>query len=244
MSDSKELITITKEELTKADNNMLNANQLGFLLKKTPKSHVYKRPAKGGGQWEYVTGTYVKKVLNLMFGWDWSFEVVEYKVDIVCKQAFVLGKLTVNSKGRSIVKMQFGRVDIKFLKEPAFNPDGTPKMAQTRDGKSYQVKEQGTQPLDVGNDLKAATTDALKKCASELGIAADVYAPQEFKEVKILAEEKPMDAEEERILTFLDNCETQDDLDVIRPQITEEYMDAFKQATKRVNKNNPINKNL
>ena len=37
--------------------------------------------------------------------------------------------------------------------------------------------------LDYGNDLKAATTDALKKCASELGIASDIYGANEFKEI-------------------------------------------------------------
>lgn len=207
---SNKLIEITPQELTKAENNMLNKNQLGFLLKKTPKQHIYKRPGKGGGQWEYVTGTYVKKVLNLMFGWDWSFEVVEHKFDLTIKQAYVLGKLTVNSQGRSIVKMQFGRQDIK-------------------------VKKSDGMPLDIGNDLKAATTDALKKCASELGIASDVYAPQEFKEISIVDEKTEMSEEQNRITTFLKNCETQDDLDIIKPNITEEYLEMYKEAQKRVN---------
>lgn len=158
------LIEVTENELSKVEDNALNSKQLGFLLSKTPKNHIYERPGKGGGKWKFVTGVYVKKVLNLMFGWDWSFEVVEHKIDLQLKQAYVLGKLTVNSNGRSIVKMQFGRVDIKFRKSD-------------------------NMPLDVGNDLKAATTDALKKCAAELGIASDVYAPNEFKEIKIVEEE-------------------------------------------------------
>ncbi len=158
------LIEVTQNELSKVEDNALNTKQLGFLLSKTPKNHIYERPGKGGGKWKFVTGVYVKKVLNLMFGWDWSFEVVEHKIDLQLKQAYVLGKLTVNSNGRSIVKMQFGRVDIKFRKSD-------------------------NMPLDVGNDLKAATTDALKKCAAELGIASDVYAPNEFKEIKIVEEE-------------------------------------------------------
>lgn len=195
MSNNTQIAEITPEELTKAENNMLTHNQLSFLLAKTPKNHIYSRPAKGGGTWNYVTGTYIKKVLNLMFGWQWSFKVIEHKFDLHIKQAYVLGELSVTSQGQTIVKMQFGRVDIKFKNEPAFNADGTPKMAKTRDGKEYQVKEPGTIPLDLGNDLKAATTDALKKCAAELGIASDVYAPQEFKEVYIIS---AAEAEEER----------------------------------------------
>ena len=163
-------LTITSTELAKVENNALNGQQLQFLLKKTPKNHVYQRPAKGGGKWNYVTGVYVKKVLNLMFGWDWSFEVVEHKFDLQVGQAYVLGKLTVRSQGKEIVKMQFGRVDIKFKKQ------------QDQNGNRL--------PLDIGNDLKAATTDALKKCASELGVASDVYAPNEFKEINIVPTDK------------------------------------------------------
>jgi len=165
----KEIAVITKSELAKAHKNMLNADQLTFLLKKTPKEHIYTRPAKGGGNWNFVTGVYVKKVLNLIFGWDWSFEVVEHKFDLGIRQAYVLGKLTVRSQGKEVVKMQFGRVDIKF---------------KTTFENSKKVST--NQPLDIGNDLKAATTDALKKCASELGICSDVYAPNEFKEIKVV----------------------------------------------------------
>jgi hypothetical protein len=154
---------ITTDELAKVKENKLSTQQLDFLFSKTPEKHIYKRPAKGGGQWSYVTGTYIKKVLNLMFGWDWDFEVVEYKYDIVIKQVFVLGKLTCRSNGKAITKMQFGRKEI--------------------------ICKKGTDiPLDLGNDLKAATTDALKKCANEIGIAADVYSPNEFKEIKVVDE--------------------------------------------------------
>jgi len=202
MKDNK-IPILTKEELTKTNSNFLNETQLSFLFKRTPVKHIYRRPAKGGGEWIYVTGTYVKKALNLMFGWDWSFEVVDHKFDIGIGQAYVLGKLTVNSRGKSISKMQFGRVDIKFKKELAFNSDGTPKMAKTRDGRAYRVKEPSDKPLDLGNDLKAATTDSLKKCAAELGIASDVYAEKEYAEIKILTETKKTDKEKEDEIRLL-----------------------------------------
>ena len=49
------------------------------------------------------------------------------------------------------------------------------------------IFKKGTKiPLSIGNDLKAAATDALKKCAAEIGIAQDVYAPQEFKDVEVI----------------------------------------------------------
>ena len=114
-----------------------------------------------------------------MFGWDWSFEVQEYKFDLDIGQVFVLGKLTVNTGGKSIVKMQFGRQDIKFKNEWI-------------DGKKHPNKN----PLDLGNDLKAATTDCLKKCASELGIASDIYGKNEFKEIQVVGNPKAMDNDE------------------------------------------------
>ena len=180
MADDKvAVMEITKEELTKSEENVLNSAQLSFLLQKTPKNHIYKRPAKGGGTWDFVTGVYVKKVLNLIFGWDWDFEVVEYKYDLDIGQVFVLGKLTCRSKGNTVVKMQFGTKDIMFKNE-------------TQNGKKVKTKF----PLDLGNDLKAATTSALKKCASELGIASDVYAPNEFKAIKVIdAEDIDYEAE-------------------------------------------------
>lgn len=212
------LIEVTSAELSKVENNMLNDKQLSFLLGKTPKNHIYERPAKGGGTWKYVTGVYMKKVLNLVFGWDWSFEIVEHKFDLQIGQAYVLGRLTVRSQGREITKMQFGRVDVKFKRQ------------------SDNDKKQGIpkQPLDIGNDLKAASTDALKKCAAELGVASDVYAPNEFKEIKII---QPMTDDERRteIMKLMDveNISlTEDDRMNIERILDQEETAAYDKALK------------
>ncbi len=133
----------------------MDQKQIMFLVQHTPREHVYKRPAKGGGTWEYVTGAYVEKVLNYVFGWNWDFDVLEHgREDEV---VWVKGKLTVRgAQGQEISKTQFGRAEIKYRK-------GAKKM------------------LDYGNDLKAAATDSLKKCASLLGIASDIYGKSEYK---------------------------------------------------------------
>ena len=72
---STELVIVSPDDLALVENNALNAKQLQMLLKTTPRKFVKSRPAKGGGQWAYVSGGYVRKVLNLMFGWDWDFEI-------------------------------------------------------------------------------------------------------------------------------------------------------------------------
>ena len=93
-----------------------------------------------------------------MFGWDWDFEIKDKQ--IIVNQVIVEGRLTVRSNGTTVIKEQIGKKDIMYKK--------------------------GTEiPLDIGNDFKAAATDALKKCAAELGIAADVYNAAEFKEVDL-----------------------------------------------------------
>lgn len=159
---TKEL-TVEKLEQNKAGKlslvpNALNTKQVLFVLQKTPKAHIYQRPGKGGGMWDFVTGTYVKKVLNYTFGWMWDFEIKDKGRE--GDQVWVQGRLTIkNPDGKiMIIKEQFGRADCKFKR-------GTKDL------------------LDYGNDLKAASTDALKKCASELGIASDIYGKNEFQEV-------------------------------------------------------------
>lgn len=157
---SNDLALIKSEDLSLVPDNLLNEDQLKLLLKKTPKQYVKQRPAKGGGTWNYVTGGYVRKVLNLLFGWQWSFEILDEKILIEAKEVVVKGKLTAEVNGRTIVKMQYGNKDIIFRK----NSDT---------------------PLSIGNDLKAAATDCLKKCAAEIGIAADIYNAEDFKEVQV-----------------------------------------------------------
>lgn len=166
--EKNNLALIDSKDLSLVEENSLNAKQLKTLLQRTPKKYVKTRPAKGGGKWDYVTGGYVKKCLNLMFGWDWDFEIVDERIMIEAKEIVVKGRLTCRSNGRTIVKMQFGNKDIMFRKNSDI-------------------------PLSVGNDLKAAATDALKKCAAEIGIAADIYNKEDFKEINVNTEEHTLE---------------------------------------------------
>ena len=169
MTDNNKPARINAKDLAKVENNLINAEQAKFLLKRTPANHIKTRPALGGGTWQYVSGTYVQKVLNLMFGWAWDFEIVSEIIQD--GEAIVKGRLTVNTGGQKIIKTQYGN-------------------------KKIMKKRNNGEALSLGNDLKAAATDALKKCAAQLGIAQDVYAPDEFTEVEVISEEQHLhDAE-------------------------------------------------
>ena len=165
-------ISKPKERKLVMTDSFVSEDQLAFLLGKTPARHIYERPAKGGGKWTYVTGVYVTKVLNYVFGWNWDFEIKDKGRE--GNLVWVQGRLTIRDKEGMprVIKEQFGRADIKMRK-----------------GSST--------PLDYGNDLKAASTDALKKCASELGIAGDVYGKEEFKEVASKVSEQQIEKEVE-----------------------------------------------
>ena len=205
---SKELKPVSITVLNKSEKQILNKEQLNFLLGKTPETHIYTRPAKGGGQWKFVTGVYVKKVLNSIFGWDWDFEIVSFDVNMAAKQAIVHGKLTCRANGATVVKHQFGRADIKIRKA-----DGA--------------------PLDLGNDLKAASTDALKKCASELGICSDVFGESEFKNITVTDEQTSNESllkELSQLLIIKKAYLSDEDLKRIEEIIIEEEATSYQKA--------------
>lgn len=210
---SENLIQITESDLKKIEGkNALSLQQLASVTAKTPKAMIKSRPAKGGGEWYYVDAAYVQKVLNIMFGWDWDFEIIDEIIQH--GEAVVKGKLTVRSNGRVITKMQYGNKEIVTRK----NSD---------------------KALSIGNDLKAAASDALKKCAFAIGIAQDVYNPDSFKEYNIVSDDdmstkimelwtqnrsKLTDEMNENITRILENKETNN------------YTKTWNQLTKALNK--------
>jgi len=199
MSEKNKLALVNEADLSLVEDNSLNASQLAIILRKTPKQYLKTRPAKGGGTWDYVSGGYMKKMLNLMFGWDWDFEIVDEQILLEAKEVVVKGRLTCRSGGNTIVKMQYGNKDIMFRR--------------------------GTDvPLSVGNDMKAAATDCLKKCASEIGIAADVYNKEDFREVLVDTNNIEYNIENLKELYKLksENLSPEDDMNIQRIIDTED----------------------
>lgn len=150
--------------------SIFNANQIQALWNATPQKYKYKRPGKGGGEWDYLKVGYVRRQLDKAFGFNWDFDIETtlgeaFEVAKLTKSCIVKGVLKVRTlvdgQWVELKKVQFGRADVKMRK--------------------------GTMtPLDIGNDFKAASSDALKKCASLLGIGADIYEADEFVEITIV----------------------------------------------------------
>lgn len=105
------------------------------------------RDLRGGVELEYVTGEQVTTRLNETLGFlAWDFRILEHGIHAEADECWTLGELTVRIDGRTVTRQQFGSQKVK------------------------RSRSSGT-PLDIGFDLKGAATDALKKCASLIGVA-------------------------------------------------------------------------
>ena len=131
-------------------------NALKVLNTKTPADKIKSRPGAGGRSFSYVELGYVVTQLDKAFNRLWEFEILEQEIGK--GQVWVKGRLTVHlSNTFSLKKESFGSAEIK-------------RYATTK------------AIIDIGNDLKTAQADALKKAASLLGVAQDIYFANEFEE--------------------------------------------------------------
>jgi hypothetical protein len=104
------------------------------------------RDQRGGIDLEYITGEQCVSRLNQVLGpLGWSFLVREHGVNAEADEIWALGELTLNVGDQTAVRQQFGSQKIR------------------------RNRATGT-PVDIGFDSKAAATDALKKCASLVGV--------------------------------------------------------------------------
>lgn len=186
----------------------LTITQIQKFFASTPPSKIKYRPAKGGGRWDYVSGSYVTQVLNSLFGFNWSFEIVTSMQEALATAksgtVVVQGRLKVKIGDEWITKEQYGRKEVTYKKD-------------------------STDLLDFGNDMKAAATDAKKKCASELGLFADVYAQEDFYEAEIV------EVRDNDIIEDIQSASTAQELSEVLSKYTPAVQKEFaKLATKRL----------
>jgi hypothetical protein len=104
------------------------------------------KDVRGGVELEYITGEQAVSRLNEVLGVaGWSVRVLEHGYNQEADEIWVLAELTATLEGTAVVRQQFGSQKVR--------------RSRTTDS-----------PLDIGFDLKGATTDALKKCASLVGV--------------------------------------------------------------------------
>lgn len=198
----------------------LQPEQIRSIRAKTPPVLIKERPGRGGKVFHYIPVEIVKRKLNFTFGYgNWTFKV--NKSEVIEDQWVVLGTLRVSFLD--------DRGNVKQTAE--YDNAGGKEIARTqRDNK----------PVDIGDDLKAAIADCLKKCASMTGLFADVYAPedwaelkerQEIDQVKIDAQkQEQIDAKKKKILSDvrarLDGCKSATE----RKRVKEQTVNNMKKA--------------
>ena len=126
-----------------------------FLNEQTPPDAIYKRQGRGNMTFDYVQGSWVVKQLNILFNrrWSWCIE----REEVGESQVWV----------RGVLEVRVGPGEENLIKKQAY---GGADIKRFGGGNS-----RGGQVIDLADDLKSASTDALKKAASLLGIAGDVY---------------------------------------------------------------------
>lgn len=111
------------------------------------------RDTRGGATFDYITGEQCISRLNAVLGpFGWSFVVRAHGINEEADEAWALGTLTILRDGNGMV-----------LEPPVVHEQfGSQKIKRKRDGSGI---------LEIGFDLKGATTDAMKKCATQVGVA-------------------------------------------------------------------------
>ena len=117
-----------------------------LLEKPFPQEQIKQRIGTYGTVLDYVEGHTVIKRLNDAFDGKWSFEILRCKILEKEDEVVVLGRLS----AEGVVKCQFGSSRITRAKD------------------SGEI-------ISLADDLKAAATDSLKKCATMLGVGLHLY---------------------------------------------------------------------
>lgn len=131
----------------------LSAHQNMVLAAETPAQFVKTKPGRGGKKVQYIEGGYVVSQLNAAFSpFGWEFEIVE--------QGQTDRKNENSSEGEVWVRGKLTIVD---------HVNGY-RVSKTQYGQ-HPIHNK----VPIGDAFKSAGTDALKKCASMLGIGLDIY---------------------------------------------------------------------
>lgn len=117
-----------------------------ILEKHFGSEQIKQREGNFGKMLDYIEGHAVIQRLNDAFDADWSFTIIRYDILKETDEVLVQGEL----KAGNVVKMQFGSSKITHARK---NGD----------------------IISLGDDLKAAATDSLKKAATLFGVGLHLY---------------------------------------------------------------------
>ena len=144
------------KESNKAVTSMVIGINLGRIFGVTPKECVSQREGPNGQVFDYVDPGYVVQKLNETFGTTWEFDCELQSPPEMIKAGHIIvkGKIGIYDAalGRTFWRSQYGSAQLKMTKDEPRRVVG-----------------------EVGDSVKGAATDSLRKAASLWGLALDVY---------------------------------------------------------------------
>lgn len=140
----------------------MDSKVIEILERKFEKKDIKQRQGSFGRMLDYVEGHRVIQRLNEAFQGDWSFNILT-----PTHQAIVGDSVIVHVQ----ITAKIGQPGEWISRDGI----GGKKLTKVRGKDEY---------LDLASDFKAATTDALKKAASTLGVALDLYGIDDEDEKK------------------------------------------------------------
>ncbi|MGQ4893398.1 MAG: Rad52/Rad22 family DNA repair protein [Candidatus Njordarchaeia archaeon] len=138
--------------MQQVEEKTMNGEICQKLVEPFPSGVIRKKSIERNGKeviLDYIPGNHVIERLNEAFQGNWTFKVIDKIIDKESLQIAVLGQLAVEDSGKTITKEQWGASHITLNRYGNF--------------------------LSLGDDLKVATTDSLKKCATLLGVGLYLY---------------------------------------------------------------------
>jgi len=150
---------LNKEELALFNKMkpIFNQDQLNFINRRTPPSEIEEKVDDKGEKYRTVSAQYVKKVVTIVTGGNYNFEIKNQEYYHVQKEVVTVARLTIYCDGRVFFREQCGKHRLESMGNNG------------RNGHQSNAK-------DIANGFKASASDAFKKCASEFGfICWDAY---------------------------------------------------------------------
>ena len=149
---------------------VMNEAQFAIISGRTPKQAIKKREGKGGKTFSYVPHGYVTAQLNKAFGFDWDFETTPNGRGEMYTY-FEEAQYTMRNKKYTRPASCIVHVKLTFrIRNPQDIRQVIATIVKTATG-----EREDAGGMTMGSLIKAAESDGLKKAASKLGVALDLY---------------------------------------------------------------------
>ena len=238
MSEKNNLPTVQKSDLPKLKDlvtdvvNYEKSDELNFLLNQpVPEKWIKEHP--------YIKKEVIDEKTGQKRRVPYPYLPID-KVEYLLRKIFKRYRVEVTGQGVSFNGV-YVTVRVHYL-NPVYNDwdfhDGIGAI-------HLQVKS-GSSPANL-NDINNGALSMAYPLAKTLAIkdACDMFGDlfganlnrRDTASYSMDKKEKPVDPEEERIVNALNEATTQEDLDLIRPQLDQKHLSLLKEAQKRINLN-------